>query len=87
MGYSACFGSALQFVAGKQHKKLGGVTVTADVGIGSKEDGAFGFEITLTIALPDLAHDEAEALVREAHTVCPYSTAVHGNAPVTLVVK
>ncbi len=87
LGYSACFGSAIQFVAGKQHKKITDLTVTADVGIGTREGGAFGFEITLTVDLPGLEHAEAEALVREAHTVCPYSTAIHGNAPVTLVVK
>jgi Ohr subfamily peroxiredoxin len=87
VGYSACFGSALQFVAGKHHKKLTDITVTADVGIGTKEGGAFGFDITLTVKLPGLPHDEAQALAEEAHTVCPYSNAVRGNVPVTLVVE
>ena len=40
--------------------------------------------ITLRIALPGIERGAAEALVAEAHEVCPYSNAVRGNIDVAL---
>jgi osmotically inducible protein OsmC len=40
--------------------------------------------VTLDVLLPGLSRDEAEALVAEADTVCPYSHAVRGNISVDL---
>jgi Ohr subfamily peroxiredoxin len=86
-GYSACFGSAVQFVAGRKHLKADNVAVTAHVHIGIQEAGAFGFQIELSVSLPDLDQATAEALVQEAHGVCPYSNAIRGNVPVKLSVQ
>ena len=36
--------------------------------------------------IPDLPADEAQALVEQAHQVCPYSNATRGNIEVTLTV-
>ncbi len=84
-GYAACFDGSLQFLIGM--KKLAGVntSVTADVGVGPGE-GAPGFvlDVELTAHVAGLPRAEAEALVAEAHAVCPYSKALRGNVDVRL---
>jgi Ohr subfamily peroxiredoxin len=85
-GYSACFLSALKFVAGKQKLALSSDTrVTGRVGIGPTETG-FGLQAELTIAIPGLPREQIEALVEQAHVVCPYSNATRGNIAVSLVI-
>src|SRR5690606_5891982 len=83
-GYSACFLSALKFVASKQKVPLpAATTVTADVGIGPL-GGGFGLQATLTVSAPGLARDTLQSLVEQAHQVCPYSNATRGNIEVDL---
>ncbi len=85
-GYSACFLGALKFVAGKQKVALPASTnVTGKVGIGQIPTG-FGIEAELTIAAPSIDRDTLQALVDQAHIVCPYSNATHGNIDVTLLI-
>jgi len=85
-GYSACFLGALKFVAGKQKVALPADTrVTGKVGIGPIPTG-FGIEAELTIAAPGLPREQLQALVDQAHIVCPYSNATRGNIDVSLVV-
>ncbi len=86
-GYAACFHSALQSVARKAKADLGDSSVGALVGIGSNDAGGFQLEVTLEVVIPDLPHDEAQALVEQAHQVCPYSNATRGNIEVTLKVS
>ena len=86
-GYSACFLSAMKFVAGQDKKTLpADTTVMADVGIGPNDAGGFALDIELRIALPGLEQAAAQALVERAHQVCPYSNATRNNVPVRLVV-
>lgn len=87
-GYAACFLSAMKFVGtqGTQAKVPPDASVSATVGIGPRADKGFGLAVTLAISLPGLAPSEAEALVAEADTVCPYSHAVRGNIEVRLEV-
>jgi lipoyl-dependent peroxiredoxin len=87
-GYSACFLSALKFVAGQAKVKIAPEsTVTADVGVGPRDDGqGFGLDVGLTIALPGLERAVAEDLVARAHVVCPYSHATSGTLNVRLTV-
>lgn len=86
-GYSACFLSALKFVAGKQKVVLPADTrVTGRVGIGPIPTG-FGIEAELTIAAPGLPREQLQALVDQAHIVCPYSNATRGNIDVSLVLS
>ncbi|KMZ12698.1 Organic hydroperoxide resistance protein [Candidatus Burkholderia humilis] len=67
-GYSACFLSAMKFVAGQQKKAIpADTTVTADVGVGPNDAGGFRLGIELRVALPGLDGAEAEALVETAH--------------------
>lgn len=85
-GYSACFGSAIDFVA-RQHKMtLSEVKVTATVAIDMIEGTGFQLSATLTVSLPGLDREAAEKLVAEAHQVCPYSKATRGNIVVDLVI-
>jgi Ohr subfamily peroxiredoxin len=86
-GYSACFHSALQFVARKDRIDLGASTVDAEVGIGANESGGFSLEVKLHVTLPTLEGEQALALVEAAHQVCPYSNATRGNIPVELSVN
>ena len=85
-GYSACFLGALKFVAGKEKIKLPDTTkIEGHVGIGAIPTG-FGIEVELKISIPELAKEQANALVEKAHIVCPYSNATRGNIKVTLTV-
>lgn len=86
-GYSACFDSALAFVAGQRKQKLSGTQVDATVGIGPNGQGGFGLAVTLEVTIPDLPREEAQALMEATHLVCPYSNALRGNVPVELVLK
>lgn len=81
-GYAACFGGALGAVA--KGRDISGAEVKARVAIGKTEQGAFGLAVELHVSLPQLSAQEAEAIVAEAHGVCPYSLATQGNIEVKL---
>lgn len=83
LGYAACFGSAIMFVANQQKKKIGEVSVTAHVTIGKTEDG-FRLAVALDANIGDLPAAETKSLMDAAHQVCPYSKATRGNIDVTL---
>lgn len=86
-GYSACFGSALQYVAGLKKIHLSpDFSITAKVAIGQTDEGNFQLEVELTAKAPGLDKAQLEELVKTAHGVCPYSRAIKGNVPVTLTV-
>jgi len=83
-GYSACFLSALKFVAGKNRVALpSDAQVTAKVSIGPIPTG-FALQAELEISLLGLTAEQAQELVEQAHAVCPYSNATRGNIEVTL---
>jgi lipoyl-dependent peroxiredoxin len=86
-GYSACFHSALLFIAGQKKIAVDNSSVEATVSIG-QDDGQAVFKLaaSLTVSLPSLDQAAASALVEEAHAVCPYSNATRGNIPVELIV-
>jgi Ohr subfamily peroxiredoxin len=87
-GYSACFLGALKYVAGQKKVKIDeATTVTAEIGIGPRDDGkGFGLEIALNVEIPGLDRETAEALVADAHIVCPYSHLAQNGAAVALSV-
>jgi Ohr subfamily peroxiredoxin len=85
-GYSACFLSAIKFVAGQ--KKIAvpaDASIDATVEIGPIPTG-FGLRVELAISLPGLERGFAVDLVDAAHQVCPYSNATRGNIDVVLTV-
>lgn len=86
-GYAACFHSALQSVARAQKVKIANSTVGGRVSIGSNGAGGFGLAVQLEVVIPELDHDQAQALADAAHQVCPYSNATRGNIDVTITVS
>jgi lipoyl-dependent peroxiredoxin len=84
-GYAACFQGALANRAATQDIDTSDSTVTADVTLGTTEDGV-GLAVTLTIEIPGVEADKAAELVQLAHQFCPYSKATRDNIAVTLVV-
>lgn len=84
-GYAACFMSAMGLVAQQSKIKLPeGAKVDAEVGIGPREEGGFGLEVTLIADLPGLPTDQANELMAKTEQVCPYSNATRGNVKTTL---
>jgi Ohr subfamily peroxiredoxin len=86
-GYAACFGSAIELIAHQQDLTLDEIVVEAEVGIGPLEAGGFGLQVGLVVSLEGLAPDVADRIVAGAHAICPYSNAVRGNIPVTVVAR
>ncbi|MEV7692797.1 organic hydroperoxide resistance protein [Microbacterium sp. NPDC089189] len=83
-GYSACFHSALQSVARAQKVAIADTSVGARVQIGPNGEGGFQLAVELEVVIPELPHDQAQALADAAHQVCPYSNATRGNIEVTI---
>ena len=78
-GWSACFLSAMQVVAGRMKIALpADVAVDAEVDLGPVGD-AYGVAARLDVSLPGLEHDVALRLIEATHEVCPYSRATRGN--------
>jgi osmotically inducible protein OsmC len=84
-GYAACFGSALDVAAKKHRVAADRASVTCAASI-DKNDGGFFLAVTLRVAMPGVDRAQAEEIVREAHTICPYSKATRGNIEVALEV-
>jgi Ohr subfamily peroxiredoxin len=87
-GYAACFLNAMKFVAAQAKSPMpADTTLEAVVGIGTSSSGGFGLQVELRVTAPSMTREAAEALVAQAHTVCPYSNATRGNIDVTLTVN
>lgn len=85
-GYSACFGSAIEYLARLEKLPVRGVTVTARVTIDTNETGFF-LAVHLQAHVEGVDRTAAEGLVNRAHVeVCPYSKATRGNIRVALEV-
>lgn len=84
-GYAACFIGALKFAGGQQKVAVPAETsIDSSVGIGRTDNG-FGIAVELRISLPGVAPEVADALIAQAHQVCPYSNATRGNIEVKLL--
>lgn len=84
-GYAACFNGAFLAVARKAGVEVPeGTTVTADVTLGTTDDGGVGLAVALSVSAPGLDGDTATELVEQAHAMCPYSKATRGNIEVTV---
>ncbi|MBU2114961.1 MAG: organic hydroperoxide resistance protein [Gammaproteobacteria bacterium] len=83
-GYSACFLSALKFIASQAKIAVpADANVRAEVGIG-QIDGGFALDVELFISLPGTDAALAQQLVEKAHQVCPYSNATRNGLQVRL---
>ena len=86
-GYAACFLNAMKYAALQNKSPMPADTsLEAVVGIGPNSSGGFGLHVELRIKAPSMTREAAEALVDQAHTVCPYSNATRGNIDVKLTV-
>lgn len=83
IGWGACFGSAVQFVAQQQKLDTGEIEVKADIDL-NQDDNGFFLGATLNVTVPNLDQASAQKLVEAAHQVCPYSKATRGNIQVKL---
>ena len=85
-GYSACFLSAMKFVAGQRKQTLPADTqVSRQTWASARTTTAVSrLDIDLRISLPGLAAEAAKELVDAAHQVCPYSNATRNNVAVRL---
>ena len=85
-GYSACFLSAIKYVAGQSKIAIAAdANIRAEVGIG-QIPGGFGLDVELFISLPGTDAAVAVDLVQKAHQVCPYSNATRNSLDVRLTV-
>jgi osmotically inducible protein OsmC len=81
-GWSACFESAMEFVAHNLKIALpADHAVDAEIDLGP-EGGAFSLAARLTVSLPGMERATAQRLIEATHQVCPYSRATHGNIAV-----
>ncbi len=86
VGYAACFGGALDFVAKQHRKDTSKATTRCAVTIGPREGGGFGLAVKLDVTDMSLPQAELQAFVNEAHEkICPYSHATRGNVDVQVV--
>ena len=83
-GYASCFGSALQHVVRTRKLHIPTPSVKLTVGIDQDESGGFFLSAEIVGLIKGVDQATAEDLVKEAHTVCPYSKATMGNISVTL---
>ena len=81
--WSACYMGAIELAAMQRKVKLpAGLAVDAEIDL-NLADGAFFLRARLKVSVPGIERDQAQALIDTAHTICPYSKAVHGNIDVT----
>jgi lipoyl-dependent peroxiredoxin len=83
LGYSSCFGQAILAVAKKHDVDAKNARVTCAVTL-NKDETSFALSVDLTVAIPGADRAKIEAVVNDAHQICPYSKATRGNVPVTL---
>ncbi|ANI16268.1 MULTISPECIES: Ohr family peroxiredoxin [Pseudomonas] len=88
-GYAACFGNAVIHITRNKETKVrdNDIEVAATVGMESNGSGGFTLTVALDVTIAGVDQAAAEAIVAEAHKVCPYSNATRGNIDVALSVK
>ena len=84
LGYAACFGNAIKYLAESQKLPLSSSQTSAEVGWGQTPEGGFKPDVDLHVTLAGLEQAGAEALLAKAHAICPYSNALRGNVDVRL---
>ena len=79
VGWSACFLSAIKFVAARKKVKLpADLAIDTEVDLGTA-DGGYLLQARLNVSLPGIDPQVAQTLADGAHLECPYSKATHGN--------
>jgi osmotically inducible protein OsmC len=82
--WSACYMGAIELAAAQRKIKLpAGLAVDAEIDL-NQANGAFFLRARLNVSVPGVEREQAQALIDTAHTICPYSKAVHGSIDVTI---
>jgi Ohr subfamily peroxiredoxin len=85
LGWSACFGQAILALAKKHDLDGQDARVTCAISM-DKDDISFALKAELKVSIPGADKAKVQALVEDAHKICPYSRATRNNVPVTLTV-
>jgi Ohr subfamily peroxiredoxin len=81
--WSACYMGALELAAAQRKIKLpAGLAVDAEIDL-NQANGGFFLRARLKVSVPGVEREQAQALIDTAHTICPYSKAIHGSIDVT----
>jgi lipoyl-dependent peroxiredoxin len=81
--WSACYLGAIELAAAQRKVKLP-THPSVDTAISlSRAGDSFFLSAQLTVSVPGIDRETAQALIEAAHTICPYSKAVHGNIEVS----
>ncbi|WP_312797698.1 organic hydroperoxide resistance protein [Tianweitania sp.] len=88
-GYAACFENAVIHVTRTKADKIGDddIEVAATVGMEPNDNKGFSLTVAMEVTIAGVDQATAEAIVKQAHAVCPYSNAVRGNIDVAFQVK
>ena len=88
VGYAACLESAIGVVGRRERADVGDVSIDSRVSLRPTKERAFELAVELDVSLPQVDDPErAVRIVTEAHRVCPYSKATHGNVEVRTTVN
>ena len=85
-GWSACFEGAMAVVARKKKIRLPADTaIDAEVDLNQYlADDTYFLRARLNVSLPGVDRELAQAIINEAHQICPYSRATRGNIEVAI---
>src|SRR5690242_21476324 len=72
LGWSACFGQAILALAKKHGVDGQDARVTCTFAM-DKDEVSFGFKAELKVTIPGADKAQVQALVEDAHKICPYS--------------
>lgn len=78
-GWSACYLGAMRKIAQQLEVTLpADLTVNAEVDLGVAGAG-YELQARFNVSIPGIDAAIAQQLIDQAHTICPYSKALHGN--------
>jgi osmotically inducible protein OsmC len=86
-GYAACFAGTLREVARTRKLPLADARITARVTLNITDDKRYLLGAELRGNIAGVSDDEARALMRAAHQICPYSNSMRGNVDVRLLLE
>ena len=83
LGWSSCFGQAVLLLAKKHGLDGQAAKVSCTVEL-DKDATSFALKAELTLTIPGADKSKLQALIEDAHQICPYSKATRNNIAVTL---
>lgn len=81
IGWSACFLSSLELVAGKMKVPFP-ADASDDIEVDLSGSDGYALRVRHNIRLPGVDRSVAQDLVKAGHEICPYSKATRGNIEV-----